>query len=211
MEKKFKTEQEEFWRGEFGDEYVERNKSSQLLASNIAFFSTIIGKTRGVKSVIEFGANIGMNLKALNKIITDLECSAVEINHKAVEILKNDTEFPNGVEVYENSILDFNSIKKYDLSLIKGVLIHINPSELEVVYQKLYDSSNKYICIAEYYNPSPVTISYRGRDDRLFKRDFAGEFLDKFKDVQLIDYGFVYHRDTNFPQDDITWFLLEKK
>jgi spore coat polysaccharide biosynthesis protein SpsF len=26
----------------------------------------------------------------------------------------------------------------------------------------------------------------------------------------LIDYGFVYHRDTAHPQDDITWFLLEK-
>jgi spore coat polysaccharide biosynthesis protein SpsF len=27
----------------------------------------------------------------------------------------------------------------------------------------------------------------------------------------LVDYGFAYHRDPNFPQDDITWFLLEKR
>jgi spore coat polysaccharide biosynthesis protein SpsF len=26
----------------------------------------------------------------------------------------------------------------------------------------------------------------------------------------LVDYGFAYHRDPAFPQDDITWFLLEK-
>lgn len=35
--------------------------------------------------------------------------------------------------------------------------------------------------------------------------------MDKFPDCQLVDYGFVYHRDNNFSQDDITWFLLEKR
>ena len=45
---------------------------------------------------------------------------------------------------------------------------------------------------------------------KLFKRDFAGEFLDRFADVRLVDYGFAYHRDPNFQQDDISWFLLEK-
>jgi spore coat polysaccharide biosynthesis protein SpsF len=64
--------------------------------------------------------------------------------------------------------------------------------------------------ICEYYNPSPVTINYRGHKDRLFKRDFAGEFMDVYKDVELIDYGFSYRRDQKFPQDDITWFLLKK-
>ena len=64
--------------------------------------------------------------------------------------------------------------------------------------------------ICEYYNPSPVSIEYRGHSDRLFKRDFAGEIMDRFTDVQLVDYGFAYHRDISFPQDDCTWFLLEK-
>ena len=73
----------------------------------------------------------------------------------------------------------------------------------------MYDWSNRFILIAEYYNPTPMAISYRGNDDRLFKRDFAGEFLDLFPDVVLRDCGFAYHRGT-FPQDDITWFLLEK-
>jgi len=63
----------------------------------------------------------------------------------------------------------------------------------------------------EYYNPVPVEVSYRGHQGKLFKRDFSGEMLDKFKDLRLIRYGFVYHRDPSFPQDDITWFLLEKK
>lgn len=112
--------------------------------------------------------------------------------------------------VFNGSILDWESDDKFDLSLIKGVLIHINPDLLADVYQKLYDASAWYILIAEYYNPTPVTVKYRGHEGRLFKRDFAGEMLDKYPDLGLVDYGFVYHRDRAFPQDDCTWFLLEK-
>ncbi len=207
----YKTEQEEFWSGEFGDEYIGRNDDKKLLSSNVAFFSDIIKRTVNVESVCEFGSNIGLNLKAIKTLLPDVRCSAVEINHRAADILRKDSFFENGIEVFEESILDYESVRQYDLVLIKGVLIHINPAELENVYNKLYTASGRYICIAEYYNPSPVAINYRGNTDRLFKRDFAGEFMDKYPGCRLIDYGFKYHRDINFAQDDITWFLLEKK
>ena len=99
----------------------------------------------------------------------------------------------------------------WDLALIKGVLIHINPDELNQVYDKLVAATNHYLMVAEYYNPVPVAIPYRGHSDRLFKRDFAGEIMERHPEMQLIDYGFVYNRDPSFPQDDITWFLMEKK
>ena len=67
-----------------------------------------------------------------------------------------------------------------------------------------------YPFLAKYYSPTPVSISYRGHKDRLFKRDFAGELLDKYSDLKLVDYGFLYHRDYYFQKDDLTWFLLEK-
>ena len=63
----------------------------------------------------------------------------------------------------------------------------------------------------EYYSPTPVEIVYRGHSDRLFKRDFAGEMLDRFADLKLVDYGFDYHRDPVFSLGDINWFLLEKQ
>ena len=63
---------------------------------------------------------------------------------------------------------------------------------------------------AEYYNPSPISIEYRGHSNKLFKRDFCDEMLDLYQDLKLKDYGFIYQRDKMFPQDDITWFLLEK-
>jgi len=89
-------------------------------------------------------------------------------------------------------------------------LIHINPEMLPQVYSRLYDCSRKYILIKEYYNPTPVVVTYRGNTERLFKRDFAGEMMDLYPDLELIDYGFQYHRDNNFPEDDSTWFLLKK-
>jgi spore coat polysaccharide biosynthesis protein SpsF len=100
--------------------------------------------------------------------------------------------------------------QQWDLTLIKGVLIHLNPEVLPQVYDKLFAACGQYLLVAEYYNPAPVAIPYRGHSDRLFKRDFAGEMMDRHPQLKLIDYGFAYRRDPNFPQDDITWFLMEK-
>jgi pseudaminic acid biosynthesis-associated methylase len=111
---------------------------------------------------------------------------------------------------FNQSIFDFVSKRQYDLVFTKGVLIHLNPDKLKDVYNLMYNSSSKYILIAEYYNPSPVSIPYRGHSNKLFKRDFCGEMMNLYTDLQLVDYGFAYHKDNNFTQDDINWFLLEK-
>lgn len=203
----FKTEQEEFWATEFGGEYIERNKSQEYLSSNVNYFSNIFKSTQKIDSVIEFGANIGMNLKAIKCLLPNADIEAVEINKDAFEILHN---IPN-IKAYNESILDFKTDKKYNFVFTKGVLIHINPDMLQSVYEKMYNLSSKYICIGEYYNPNPVSIPYRGHDNKLFKRDFAGEIMEKYPDLKLINYGFCYKRDNNFAQDDITWFIMEKK
>lgn len=204
----YKTEQEEFWAGNFGDEYIDRNKSDQLLASNLNFFSKALNQVGKFKSCVEFGANIGMNMKALKLLFPGVNCKGIEINSTAAKQLG---EVIGQENVINGSIFDYDVKEQCELSFVKGVLIHINPDMVQDVYQKLYDASSKYILIGEYYNPAPVTINYRGHKDRLFKRDFAGEFMDKFFDIKLVDYGFAYRRDNAFPQDDITWFLLEKK
>jgi spore coat polysaccharide biosynthesis protein SpsF len=205
MIKEFKTEQESFWAGKFGDDYIMRNCNKNLIAANIDLFSKIFEKTKGINSIMEFGANIGNNIDAIKYLLPDCDFSAVEINKMAADILRN-----KGVKIYNDSILDFTPEQKCDLSFTKGVLIHINPSELETVYRKLYDISKRYILVIEYYNPIPVEVNYRGHEGKLFKRDFAGELLDKYSDLSLIEYGFAYHRDNNFFQDDLTWFLLAK-
>lgn len=204
----FKTEQETFWAGEFGTEYIQRNQDDALLASNLAFFSRALRATNGIATCIEFGANVGMNLKAIKLIRPGIDLHGVEINADAAEQLRVVTGHD---KVYNESILEFSPERQWDLTLIKGVLIHINPDKLPDVYDKLVASCRRYCLVAEYYNPTPVAIPYRGHSDRLFKRDFCGEIMDRHSNMQLIDYGFAYRRDPNFPQDDITWFLMEKK
>lgn len=207
MAEKFKTPQEEFWAGEFGADYIGRNNSTHLLASKLNFFSKTLKQAGLVTSCLEFGANIGMNLKALQLLYPDIQLQAVEINHDAATQLKSLIGESN---VFEGSIFEYSVAGKVDLALIKGVLIHINPDMLDSVYEKLYQASNRLILISEYYNPVPVAIPYRGHADRLFKRDFAGEMLDKYPDLKLVDYGFCYQRDPGFPGGDDTWFLLQK-
>ncbi len=162
----------------------------------------------GIKSALEIGANIGMNLKALQLLFPGIHLKAVEINPDAAKRL---VDLIGESNVFKGSIFDYPNHEKVDLAMAKGVLIHINPDRLQGVYELLYKASKRFILLAEYYNPTPVAINYRGHADRLFKRDFAGEMLDKYPDLRLIDYGFVYHRDPAFPDDDTNWFLLEKK
>jgi hypothetical protein len=149
----FRTEQESFWAGRFGSDYIGRNQGDKLLAANLNFFVTALRGARSPQSCIEFGANIGMNLKALKLLYPGIDASAIEINTEAATQLAE--------------VIPANQV----------------------------------------FNQS---IPYRGHTDRLFKRDFAGEIMERHPSLKLIDYGFAYRNDPNFPQDDITWFLMEK-
>jgi pseudaminic acid biosynthesis-associated methylase len=204
----FKTEQESFWAGQFGSDYISRNEGSQLLASNLNFFSRALRSAGKVSSCVEFGANIGMNLRALKLLYPQVTLRGIEINAEAASQLGG---YIGADRVFCGSIFDYPVAETSELALIKGVLIHINPEMLALTYRKLHEASSRWILVCEYYNPSPMAIPYRGHADRLFKRDFAGEMLDMFPDLRLADYGFAYRRDPAFPQDDITWFLMEKK
>lgn len=207
MTKQFSTEQEAFWAGKFGDEYISRNTGDQLVGSNGAMLSKLIANCTGVESLIEVGANVGLNLMAIRHLCPKWRLDAVEINAAAVKRLQ---DWGGVNKIHHCSVLDFESDQQWDIVLVKGVLIHINPDYLPRVYEKVFKASNRYIFVVEYYNPVPVEVNYRGHSGRLFKRDFAGEMLDKYSNLRVVDYGFVWHRDPAFPQDDVTWFVLEK-
>ena len=201
----FGTEQERFWAGEFGVGYRERNQAERWLLSKIAMWSRILRGAHGVGSICELGCNIGLNLQALNKIAPDVSLRAVEINEEAAEEARK-----LGVaEVTTGTILAPLDLPAADLAFTCGVLIHINPDHLAAAYDNLVALSRRYVVVVEYYNPTPVAVPYRGHQDRLFKRDFAGDLMDRHG-LKLVDYGFVWHRDNWAPQDDVTWFLLEK-
>ena len=205
-DKNFKSEQEHFWAGSFGNEYTNRNQGERVVRANAALFSRILRSAPHVRSIVELGCNAGLNLQALSRIDGDFELGGFEINEKAAQMAN-----ALGIaEVAQGTIVEpLPAAKTYDLSFTKGVLIHINPDLLGKVYDNLFALSHRYIMVCEYYNPTPTVVTYRGNQDRLFKRDFAGEMLERYP-LELVDYGFAYHRDNYFPLDDLTWFLLRK-
>ena len=211
------NDQEKFWSGEFGNQYTERCTGEQLIKSNEELFrralrcsgwfdnySGYIKDSYSGKTVIEFGANRGLNIYALSRLgfKTD-NMSAVEINDSACNFLN---EIP-GLIVYNQSIYDECHWAKHDLVISRGVLIHQAPDWLPEAYEVLYNASNKYILLAEYYSPERREIVYRGEHNKLWAFDFIKPMLDK--GCKMLDYGFISKYD-KYPQDDITWALFSK-
>lgn len=191
------------WSGTFGNQYTHRQRD--IVSSNTALFARALRNAPALSSVIELGAGAGMNIRALRHLIPMATLHAVEMNPVAAESLRLVSD-----HVIEGSVLDMRPSRRYDLVLTKGLLIHIHPDKLNELYITMHELSRAFILICEYYNPTPVEVVYRGEQGLLWKRDFAGEMLDRFPDLSLSDYGFVSKRDRNFPQDDINWWLLEK-
>ena len=101
------SEQEDFWAGTFGTDYISRNRSSDLLASNTYFFANALKfLPSSPMTFMEIGANIGMNIDALRNLFPRLKMSAVEINENACQILKE-----KKVHVYPGSVTSFQCVR----------------------------------------------------------------------------------------------------
>ena len=198
------NEQELFWKGSFGAEYVERVAGNRFLAAKIDLLSKATHCLPPFENVIEFGANRGLNANALKMLFPSIHYTGVEIGDQAFACLKNNVCVDKAVH---SSIHSFDSDVKYDLVIIAGVLIHLNPDELPSVYKLVNKVADKFVIFSEYYNPTPVEIDYRGHSGKLFKRDFAGEYINNHN-AKLIDYGFVYKGDLKYKHADMNWFTM---
>src|SRR5687767_5025979 len=117
----FETEQERFWAGEFGDDYVDRNRGPKLVASNRALFASVLRSTADVARVLGFGATLGQNRLAIRSLLPAAELSATEINAQAVAQLRE----LGATDVHEGSLLEFPPRRDWHFVLAKGVLIHV--------------------------------------------------------------------------------------
>lgn len=204
------TPQTEFWRGEFGNEYVGRNMiSPEQMQARVALWSEILSHTISAppKSILEVGANLGINLRTLNSL-SSARRYAVEPNEKARGILVKDGVVAAG-DVRDGiaSKIDLPD-GVADLAFTSGVLIHVHPDNLPASLKEIHRCSNRWIACIEYFSDKPEMIPYRGHDDRLFKRDFGGLWLDSFPDLHIVAYGFAWKRVTGL--DNLTWWLFEK-
>src|SRR4051812_49151323 len=104
MSTKFSTEQESFWAGKFGDEYVSRNNKPESISRRTAVFAKILSRTQGINTVLEIGANIGHNLFSIKNLLPLCKFSAIEINETAIKELES---IPD-TNVFRGSVFDFS-------------------------------------------------------------------------------------------------------
>jgi pseudaminic acid biosynthesis-associated methylase len=204
------TEQLKFWRGDFGNAYTERNTTDPaLLRARIAMWAPIMSELVGAppRSILEVGANIGNNLRALRHL-TNAEFFAVEPNEKAREIMVEDDLVP-AANIRDGMAANIDLPDgAADLAFTSGVLIHIHPDELEASCREIHRVASRYIVCIEYFADRPEEIEYRGHSERLFKRDFGGYWLDLFPEMETAAYGFAWKRLTGL--DNLTWWIFRK-
>lgn len=205
------TPQEQLWRGEFGDQYVDRNGlSDEKLALLTAHWAKVMDCLAGAppRSILEVGANIGLNLRAMRRLTT-ADFYAVEPNAAARDALLADRV------VNRERLLDGVASRidlpdgAVDLAFTCTVLIHIHPKDLLAACREIHRVSRRYVMCVEYFADVETEVPYRGNRDALFKCDFGGFYLDNFPDLKLVDYGFAWKRVTSI--DNCNWWIFEKR
>lgn len=198
------------WAGEFGAEYTDRNVASEeVMRIRTAMWARLLESFRGAppKSILEVGCNLGLNLRAIPRLI-DAELYAIEPNPQAREKVLADKVLPaerlfagygDKIPVADGAV---------EMAFTSGVLIHVDPTNLAATMDEIHRVSSKYILCSEYFSPRAETISYRGHEGLLFKNDFGGLYMDRFPELELVDYGFFWKRATQL--DDATWWLFRK-
>lgn len=209
--KKSDNAQLRLWRGDFGNAYIERNSDApEELQRRTRLFAAMLRCLAGSppRSILEVGANIGANLKALRALI-DAELFAVEPNAKARERMVKGKVLAkaNVLDGIASDIgLDDGAV---ELAFTSGVLIHIHPDDLLASCREIHRVASRYIACAEYYSPRAEEVLYRGNKAAMFRRDFGGFWLDSFPDLRLVDYGFTWYRAGG--PDDMNWWVFEKR
>lgn len=205
------SQQQNFWKNIYSKEYIERNPHTDQQLG-LKAWSKMLDKIDiidgGVKNILECGSNIGRNIALLNLLFPGANKSIIELSEDAFEIVTKSFILDKAQNCSIVSA-DFASAS-FDLVYISGVLIHVHPDDVLANLAKMYEWSNKYILINEYFNRTPVMLEYRGEKDKLFKSDFGKTFMQNF-DVKLVDYGFLWgYEYDNGGFDDTTFWLLKK-
>jgi pseudaminic acid biosynthesis-associated methylase len=208
------TQQMEKWSGDFGKEYTNRNaltldEMEVLYQKNYGLSRTemnlkFIGDLDRSIRILEVGSNIGNQLLYLQKMGFS-SLYGIELQEYAVEFSKSRTK---RINIIQGSAFDIPFKDSFfDLVFTSGVLIHIAPSDLELVMREIYRSSKKLIWGFEYSSDVCTEIPYRGSTGLLWKNNFGKIYIDTFSDLRLVkEEKYKYLDNENID----SMYLLEK-
>lgn len=193
------SETSQWWAGDFGRTYTERNASVDWKA-RIPFWRGIIDETSAT-SFLEVGCNSGANLKAIRDVIPEgAMISGVDVNRQALDEAKT-----SGFDVEECEAADIGTIwapGSAELVFTAGVLIHVAPAELQAVMRAIVEMSSRWVVAVEYDDQTEVEVEYRGHAGRLWRRPYGK--LYEATGLSVVTYG------PALGFDSCTAWLLEK-
>lgn len=162
------TEQEQFWKGDFGSLYVARNRVDWR--ARIPFWTDIIERTKP-RSILEVGCGSGWNLRAMRHVDPTIAVRGVEINQTALQEAAD-----AGLFVAEASVFELQTEwpeAGFDLVCSVGCLIHISPADISRAMDQIIAVSNRYVLAVEYADETEVMVPYRDHNERLWRRPFG--------------------------------------
>lgn len=194
---------EELWSGDFGDDYVDRNRTAY--DKRATFWSGLLPDLK-LERVLEVGCNLGGNLRFVVDHVDPRGVHGLDVNRKALATLRQEAPEINA---------QFGSARQlpyrdewFDLVYTMGVLIHQPDSTLPLVMAEMVRCSRKYVLCGEYFGQANEAVPYRGHEGALFRRDYGGLFGELFPELELAKTGFL-SKDEGW--DDITWWLFAKR
>ena len=162
------TEQEQFWKGDFGSQYVARNRVDWK--ARVPFWTDIIDRTKP-RSILEVGCGSGWNLRAMRHVDPSIAVRGVEINQHALQEAAD-----VGLFVAEASVFELQTEwpeSGFDLVATVGCLIHISPADISRAMDQIISVSNRYVLAVEYADETEVMVPYRDHTERLWRRPFG--------------------------------------
>lgn len=212
-----KTQQIEFWNGDFGKEYTDRNHFSpdewdayylkQYGITKRAMNDEFIGSLPKDIRILEVGCNIGMQLRGLqNQGFTNLY--GIELQQYAVEEAKKVTK---EINIIQGSGFDIPFKDGFfDIVVTNGVLIHISPNDHSKIFSEMVRCSNKYIWGLEYFAEKTTDINYRGNEGFLWKANFPQLFMEQFPKLKIVKQQLYPYTNRLEEGNTDIMYLLEK-
>jgi len=150
----------EYWfeRGKkYRDEY-RPNKYAELQENILLDYLKNIPISSSFSTILELGCGFGRIAKLLlSNFPNILEYIAIDLSPHQIENAKEfvkpviDIKERNPLKFIVSDIQSFQNEKKYDLIISSEVLLHVLPSEIEKIMNKIVDMSNKHIINIDWY------------------------------------------------------------
>lgn len=213
-----RTQQIEFWSGEFGRDYTARNTTDheswdrqyveKYNVSRLSMNDEFLRDLPKNLHVLEVGCNTGQQLEALRrqgfKNIAGIELQFYAAKHARGRAI--------GIPVLQGSGFEIPfKTGSFDLVFTSGVLIHIAPDDLSIIMSEIYRCTSRFIWGFEYYADNMTEISYRGNTNVLWKTDHASMFMRSFPDLTLIRKKlYPYINDNELGKADCMYLLAKR-